>query len=197
MSTSPRAATRSAALLLLLALAAGGCRGSAERTAPPAPSSGESSAPAVAKPVRTRTTLGTVTGRLARKDRARVVAAAGEAVDAGFDAAYVGRPRPRVGNAFAGFTPGARTVAHGDRAVLTNQALTGRVDTVTATRRQVRVDVLAVRGRAAGLTARFVLDLTTTGKVERRIAVRGRLLLTPTRHGWKVFGYDVNKGGGR
>ena len=195
MSTSRRPATRPAALLLLLALAAGGCRDGAERTAAPAPStSASSSSPAAAKPVRTRTTLGTVTGRLAKKDRRRVVAVAGDAVDRWFDAAYVGHPHPRVGNAFAGFTPGARAEAHGDRAVLTNQALTGRVDTVTATRRQVWVDVLAVRGRAAGLTARFVLDLTTAGKVERKVAVRGRLLLTPTRHGWRVFGYDVSRG---
>jgi hypothetical protein len=144
--------------------------------------------------VRTRTTLGTVTGRLARKERLRVVAAAGHAVDRWFDAAYVGQPRPRAGNAFAGFTPGARTVARGDRAVLTNQALAGRVDAVTVTRRRVRVDVLAVRGRAVGLTARFDVDLATTGKVERTGAVRGRLLLTPTGHGWKVFGYDVSRG---
>ena len=193
MSTPTRPATRAGALLLLLALTAGGCRDADDRTAAPAPSTSESSSPA-AKPVRTRTTLGTVTGRLARKDRLRVVAAAGDAVDSWFDAAYVGKPRPRVGNAFAGFTPGLRAEAHADRALLTNQALARRVDTVTATRRQVRVDVLAVRGRAAGVTARFVLDLTTTGKVERTIAVRGRLLLTPTGHGWKVFGYDVSRG---
>jgi hypothetical protein len=202
MSTPTRPATRAGALLLLLALTAGGCRDADDRTAAPAPSTSESSSPA-AKPVRTRTTLGTVTGRLARKDRLRVVAAAGDAVDSWFDAAYVGKPRPRVGNAFAGFTvgnafagftPGLRAEAHADRALLTNQALARQVDTVTATRRQVRVDVLAVRGRAAGVTARFVLDLTTTGKVERTIAVRGRLLLTPTGHGWKVFGYDVSRG---
>jgi hypothetical protein len=43
------------------------------------------------------------------------------------------------------------------------------------------------------MTARFVLDLTTTGELRRKVEVRGRLLLTPTDNGWKVFGYDVNK----
>ena len=52
---------------------------------------------------------------------------------------------------------------------------------------------LAVRGRAVGMTARFVLDFATTGELQRKVDVRGRLLLTRTDNGWKVFGYDVNK----
>ena len=43
------------------------------------------------------------------------------------------------------------------------------------------------------MTARFVLDLATTGELQRKVEVRGRLLLTRTENGWKVFGYDVNK----
>lgn len=196
MSTSTRRAARSASLVLALALVAGGCRDGDDPGTAPAPGS-ESSAPAVEEPVRTTTTVGTVTGRLAKEDRRRVVAVAGDVVDRWFDAAYVGSPRPRVGNAFAAFTSGARARARRDRTVLTNQELVGRVDSAAATRRRVRVDVLAVRGRAVGLTARFALDLATTGKAEREVALRGRLLLTPTGDGWKVFGYDVSRGGGR
>jgi hypothetical protein len=76
---------------------------------------------------------------------------------------------------------------------MSNQDIARRIDAVTASRRMVRVDVLAVRGRAVGMTARFVLDLTTTGELRRKVEVRGRLLLTRTDNGWKVFGYDVNK----
>jgi hypothetical protein len=58
----------------------------------------------------------------------------------------------------------------------------------------VWIDVLPAGGRAAGATARFRLEYTTTGDVRKSVAVRGRLFLTPGPDGWKVFGYDVAKG---
>jgi hypothetical protein len=201
MSASVRPVTRVASLIVALALTAGGCRDSDEAAAPPLPRSSESSSSTAAapKPVRTKVTVGTVTGHLAKKERLRVAAAAGHVVDRWFEAAYVGDdyPRRRFANAFAGFTPGARAQAHADRALLTNQDIGRRIDAATAKRRRVQVDVLAVRGRAAGLTARFTLDLATTGKVARKVWVRGRLFLTRTERGWQVFGYDVSKGGRR
>ena len=195
MSTSTRPATTAVSLLVLLALAAGGCSDSADDQGASAPSSSPSSSAPAVDPVRTRTTLGTVTGRLAKRDRLRVASAAGDVVDRWFDAAYVGGDYPRgaFDDAFPGFTPGARAQAHGDRALMSNQDIGRRIDAVTASRRNVRVDVLAVRGRAVGMTARFVLDLATTGELRRKVEVRGRLLLTRTDNGWKVFGYDVNK----
>jgi hypothetical protein len=195
MSTSPRRAGTAASLLVLLALIAGGCRDGADRATAPAPTSSSPSTTTAAKPVRTRTTVGTVTGRLAKQDRRRVVSAAGRVVDRWFDAAYVGgsNPHRRFDNAFPGFTAGARTRAHGDRALLTDRNLDRRI-TATASRRQVQVDVLAVRGRAVGMTARFALDLARSGKLERELQVRGRLFLTRTERGWKVFGYDVGVG---
>ena len=33
----------------------------------------------------------------------------------------------------------------------------------------------------------------TTGAVEQRVRVRGRLYLTPDEQGWRVFGFDVAK----
>ncbi|MEE3127054.1 MAG: hypothetical protein VX494_07555, partial [Actinomycetota bacterium] len=42
-------------------------------------------------------------------------------------------------------------------------------------------------------TARTRMDYRTTGEVEKRIRVQGRLLLTFDR-GWKVFGFDVTQG---
>jgi hypothetical protein len=193
MSTSTRPASPAVSLLVLLALAAGGCSDSTDGPGTSAPSSSPSSSAPVPDEVRTKTTLGTVTGRLAKRDRVATVA--GEVADRWFDAAYVGGDYPRraFDDAFPGFTPGARAQALGDRALMSNQDIARRIDAVTASRRMVRVDILAVRGRAVGMTARFVLDLTTTGELRRKVEVRGRLLLTRTDNGWKVFGYDVNK----
>jgi hypothetical protein len=198
MSTSTRRAGTAASLLVplvLLAMIAGGCRDGADRATAPAPTSSSPSPTTVAKPVRTRTTVGTVTGRLAKQDRRRVVSAAGRVVDRWFDAAYVGGGNPgrTLDDAFPGFTRGARAQARGDRALLTDRSL-GRRVTATASRRHVQVDVLAARGRAVGMTARFALDLARTGGPEREVRVRGRLFLTRTDRGWKVFGYDVSAG---
>jgi hypothetical protein len=190
-----RPAVTSASLLLLLALAAGGCSDRDETGPQPAP--GSSASPTSAQePVVTKTTIGSVTGRLSPQDRRHVVAEAGEVVDRWFDAAYVGGSYPRrdFDDAFPLFTVGARDQARGDQALMSNQDIGRRIDAVTATRRNVRVDVLAARGRAVGMTARFVLDFATSGKLERELEVRGRLLLTHTDAGWKVFGYDVTKG---
>jgi hypothetical protein len=195
MSTSTRPATTAVSLLVLLALAAGGCSNSTDDPGASAPSGSPSSSAPVPDEVRTKTTVGTVTGRLSRRDRLRVASVAGDVADRWFDAAYVGGDYPRraFDDAFPGFTPGARAQALGDRALMSNQDIGRRIDGVTARRRSVRVDVLAVRGRAVGMTARFVLDLATTGELQRKVEVRGRLLLTRTDNGWKVFGYDVNK----
>jgi hypothetical protein len=195
MSTSTRPASTAVSLLVLLALAAGGCSDSTEGPGTSAPSSSPSSSAPAPDEVRTKTTLGTVTGRLAKRDRLRVATVAGDVADRWFDAAYVGGDYPRraFDDALPGFTPGARAQALGDRALMSNQDIARRIDAVTASRRMVRVDVLAVRGRAVGMTARFVLDLTTTGELRRKVEVRGRLLLARTDNGWKVFGYDVNK----
>jgi len=199
MSTPSRPVATAASLIVLLALAAGGCRGTDDVSGPPEPSPSPTAAAPAPKPLRTTTTVGTVTGRLARQDRARVAAAAGEVVDRWFDAAYVGGnyPRRAFDDAFPGFTPGARARALADREVMSNRELGRRIEGVAASRRKVRVDVLAVRGRAVGLTARFVLGFATAGKLEREREVRGRLLLTRTTNGWKVFGYDASLGGGR
>ena len=110
MSTSTRAAATAVSLLVLLALAAGGCSNDSDGSGASAPSSSPSPSAPAADPVRTKTMLGTVTGRLAKRDRLRVASAAGDVVDGWFDAAYVGGDYPRraFDDAFPGFTPGAR-----------------------------------------------------------------------------------------
>jgi hypothetical protein len=68
-----------------------------------------------------------------------------------------------------------------------------RVDEVEATRRRLTVDVLSPRNEPSGATARVVLRMDLSGEVERTARIRGRLFLTPTPRGWRVFGYDVQR----
>lgn len=197
MSTPRRRVAALATSLLVLVPASTSCSGddSGEQPSEAAPSS-SSEPPSPPPEVRTRVSLERVPGRLPADVRKRVQRQVGDVVDRWFDAAYVrGRyPRNDFHDAFPGFTVRARAQAHHDKALMTNQPLARRIDGVRATQRLVWIDVLPAGGRAAGATARFRLEYTTTGKVEKSVAVRGRLFLTPGPDGWKVFGYDVAKG---
>jgi hypothetical protein len=139
--------------------------------------------------------VGKVTGKLPRPARKKLERSVTAVVDGWLDAAYVGGDYPRSDfhDAFPGFTPGARDDARHDRALMSNQSIGKRVDTVTATRRRLRIDALVVRRRPAGVTARFILGFHTSGDLSRAFEVRGRLFLT-RNGGWRVFGYEVNKG---
>lgn len=185
-----------AAILLALTLVAGACS-SGDETDKPASSTGAttgsgSDGPA---PIETRVNLGRVTGKLSKPARQRLEAAVTGVVDGWLDAAYVAGDYPRsdFSNAYPRFTSGAKADARRDRGLMSNQSIGKRIDAVTATRRRLRIDALAVHGRPVGVTARFILGFRTTGGLERDFEVRGRLFLTPA-HGWRVFGFDVNKG---
>jgi hypothetical protein len=183
-----------------LALALGACSGdSSDPSAEPsAEGSTATEATEVPPPLETTATLGKVTGRLPKEKRSAVRRQVARAVDAWFDAAYVGGDYPRndFAAAWPGFTTGAKVDAKADKADMSNQDIGTQIDTVEATTRKVTVDVLAVRGHAAGATARVVLRFRTDGEVRRKVEVRGRLFLTPTPDGWRIFGYDVTKGRG-
>jgi hypothetical protein len=78
---------------------------------------------------------------------------------------------------------------------MTNWDLRKQIDGVSVKQRKVTIDVLAPRGRPAGATARVELLFKTTGDTTQRVAVHGRLFLSPAAHGkWRIFGYDVSKG---
>jgi hypothetical protein len=152
--------------------------------------------PAPAPAVRTHVRYGAVTGRLPHAARHRLAARVTRVVDAWTAAAYLDGPYPRrhFDRAFPGFTPGARKQANRDRRLMSNQDIGGRIDGVVARRRGVVLDVLAVRKHAVGVTARVYLRFRTTGHLKRDVRVQGRLYLTPTPAGWRVFGYDMTKG---
>ena len=187
-----------AAVVLLLALSVSACSG--DSSDPDAGPSGDptSSEATEAPPLETTVAMGRVTGKLGKDKRSRTRQQVGKAVDAWFEAAYVGGDYPRsdFASSWPGFTAGAKARAKDDKALMSNQDIGADISAVEPTVRKVTVDLLAVRGRAVGATARVVLRFGTEGDVQRKVEVRGRLFLTPTAEGWRIFGYDVTKGRG-
>ncbi|WP_345271273.1 hypothetical protein [Nocardioides nanhaiensis] len=195
------AVTSVLAAVVLLA----GCSGGAEESGGPETPATSAPAETGPPPLTTRAELASVVGRLPAADRDRLQERVVAVVDDWIDAAFTEGEYPRAADevldgAFAGFTPVARERALRDRALMSNADLADRLDGVRATRRQVRLDVLAVRGRAVGVTARTVLELQLSGQVQRRDRVSADLFLTyvpgadGASGGWRVFGYDVARG---
>lgn len=193
MTCSPAQAGGAVAALLALTLTIGACSGDSEEPdQPPAASGSRATEPAV----ETVVTWGKVTGTLPRDARRRLADQVRQVVDGWARAAYLGGDYPRrdFSDSWPGFTSGAKELAHRDRALMSNEDIGDRIDGVEARRSRVRLDVLAVKKHAVGVTARVLLGFHTTGKVERDVRVQGRLYLTHTPRGWQVFGYDVTKG---
>ncbi len=183
-------------LTLGLALGVAGCTSDDPGSADPQQSrAGTTFGADAAPPLATTASVGEVTGRLERARRARVKQRVTEVVDRWLDRAYVGGSFPRndFRKAFTGFTAGAAAEARRDLALMSNKPIGRKVEAVRATNRRLRIDVLAARGRAVGVTARVVLDFETSGRVSRSERVAGRLYLT-WRDGWKVFAYDLTRG---
>ncbi len=171
-----------------------GCSGSND-DGPDADPSSSTASPSGPPPVETHTTMGVISGKLGGKDKDRIKKKIAGVVDDWLDAAYVGSDWPRpLDKAFPHFSTGAKRDARHDAALMSNQKLADRLETVEATKRRLRVDVLAVKKRAVGVTARFVLRMRLAGEVNRAEEVRGSLFLTNREGDWKVFGYDVQRG---
>jgi hypothetical protein len=183
------------------ALVVGGCGGGESSTPAAAPTASASGAN---PPMATVVTIGKVAGTVHKPNRQRfqqraahLRADVGKAVDAWFDGGFVGvaYPTTRFPEAFTTFTAQAKADATKQAALMTTGKLGARIDGVTTLRRSVALDVLAPRGKAAGVTARFFLRFRTTGDVTRQVTVSGRLFLTRSAGGaWQIFGYDVAKG---
>lgn len=199
MNLAPRPTLVSVIFGLCLALGISACTSDTD----PPDTPGESSAApqatddGAAFEIETRTTLSRVVGRLPKKDRQRLPDKITAVVQRWFNAAYVGGDYPRsdFSDAYPGFTPGARDRARRDRVLMTNKGIGSRIDDVIPTHSRIWVDVLAVGRRPAAVTARFLLKFRTEGDLTRRIRVKGRLLLTRQESGWRIFGYDVARGG--
>jgi hypothetical protein len=182
-----------AAAALLLAATAGACSGSDDGPGA-TPSSGSSGA--TDHPVEAQVSFGRITGRLTPESRDRLAQQVGQVVTGWTEAAYLGGDYPRrdFADSWPGFTAGAQQDARGDRALMSNEDIGDRIDGVVPHRSVVRLDVLAVKKHPVGITAHVFLGFGTTGDLEREVRVKGRLFLTHTDAGWKVFGYDMTKG---
>ena len=193
MTRRARRAGGAAAAALLLAAATGACSGSDDEPGA-TPSSGSSEA--TDQPVRTQVSYGKVTGNLPAGSRDRLAQQVGQVVSRWTEAAYLGGDYPRrdFADSWPGFTAGAQREAHGDRALMSNEDIGDRIDGIVPHKSVVRLDVLAVKKRPVGITAHVYLGFGTTGDVEKEVRVKGRLFLTHTDGGWKVFGYDMTKG---
>jgi hypothetical protein len=144
--------------------------------------------------VPTVTTLQNVGKLLDPDHRTRVKGAVTAVVDPWFDGAFLGDfPRAGYAAAFAGFSKGAAADAQNDLDLLSNESIADQIDSATATKRRVRVDVFTYQGHPHGATAHFVLDFTTTGDLEQSMQVRGDLYLAKDKGEWKIFGYDVDQ----
>ena len=144
--------------------------------------------------IRTTATIDKVSGRLPRADRAALRRQVTEAVDRWIDAAYVAGDYPRrdFSDAFKVFSKDAAALARRDR-LMSNASVGDRIESVTAVSRKLVIDVLAAKGRAVGVTGRFVLVLDLDGELQRTDRITGRLFLDHQR-GWRVFGYEVKRG---
>ena len=188
-----RAAVVAVATTTLLALT--GCSGIG--AGKPTTDGGSSSAsPTGPPPLATHTTMGVISGKLDKDARARIKTKVAAVVDDWFDAAYVGGewPRSDFGDAYPHFSTRAARDAEHDAGLMSNQRLGERIESVEATKRRLRIDVLAVKRRAVGVTARFVLGMHLAGQVTRSERVAGSLFLTWRDGDWQVFGYDVQRG---
>jgi hypothetical protein len=197
-----RSKTLAAAAVAALSLGVSGCGGGSS-----SPSAGPSSGSTVgaAQPVTSTVALGRVAGNLHqpnkkvfKKHRQKVLTKVGHAVDTWIDGGFVGvsYPRDSFASAFQAFTAPARRDAGHQQKLMTNWGLRHRIDGVEVKKRKVTVDVLAPHGRPAGATARVELVFSTTGDATKRVTVHARLFLNPDAHGtWRIFGYDVAKGG--
>ena len=194
-------AHRCAGLVLIaslpLSVGLSACQSSFEPSAAPERlSHGDDQVRLVADPVETTTRIHRVFGRLPESRRKAVRRQVGDVVDRWWDAAYLGGTYPRSSfpSAFPGFTDAAEKRARADKALMTNQTKGPHVDSVTARRRTVSLDILATDRRARAVTAHVVLRFDTEGDRTGTTVLRGRLFLTRARGAWRIFGYDVAKG---
>jgi len=194
--------TGAAAIAVLVALAVGGCGGGSSSSPSAGPSSNGPSTGT--PPVTTVVSIDKVAGTVHKPNRERfhhqsahLRAEVGQAVDAWFDGGFVGVDYPTTDfpDAFTTFTAQAKSDATRQKALMTTGKLGAHIDGVTTLKRTVTLDVLAPKGKAAGVTARFVLRFRTSGDVTKKVTVSGRLFLTRSPGGaWQIFGYDVAKG---
>ncbi|MDH2415351.1 hypothetical protein [Nocardioides sp. CER19] len=187
-----RGTARVAAAVLVCGITLAGCSGGSDDKPTGGRSTSAASPSATTAPAAPEATVATVTGRLDGARRVALAQAVGTVVGRWLDGAYLGRfPRTDYSAAFAGFTAGAAAKAHRDLALMSNAAISSRIDTATATKRVISLDVLSLDQRPVGVTATVRLAFDTTGTLTGSQQVAGTVDLTPVGNGWKIFGYEI------
>ncbi|GAA4733474.1 hypothetical protein GCM10023350_16290 [Nocardioides endophyticus] len=181
------------AALVVVGLAAGGCSDGSDGG--PRKADATSSASAAPAEVVTAASVGQLAGKLPQARRAQLVGEVQQVVDGWIDAAYLSGDYPRTdfAGSWPGFTAPAQAKAERDGDLMSNRDIGASIDGVEPQKRQLKLDVLSVRKRPVGVTARVVLRFATTGDTVKDVRVAGRLYLTKGKQGWQVFGYDVTK----
>jgi len=180
---------------LVVVLATGGCSGGSRGEAVSTPAPSPSATPTEPAPVTTRLAWGELAGGLPQATRQALALDVREVVDGWIDAAYIGGDYPRTdfSGSWPAFTARAQAQARHDGDLMSNRDIGASIDGVEAEVRDVALDVVSVRERPVGVTARVALRFSTTGDVPQTVRVHGRLFLTRGEQGWQVFGYDVTK----
>jgi hypothetical protein len=194
--------TGAAAAALLLAVSLGACTDEPARpAAPPTPTATEPAPALRQRPAPFAVRFGKVAGHLPPGRRGQILRALARPVRAWVDAGFVHGPWPRrrFRAAFAPFGQGVAAQARRNRGLLTLHAEGPSLVDVVPQRRRIAVSVTTAHQRVVGATARVnltVLGVDRRGR-ESRVSLRGDLYLTRTRHhGWKIFGYDLDRWAG-
>ena len=184
MPVSERALRRVPVGLAALALLAcvAGCTGDDEPT-----DADPTATPTTDTAVPLKVRVDRVKGDLTPVSRKRVVRGIEESLQRYLDGALLGS-YPRSEFALARFTEGAERGARGDLDLLTGRVFRG-AESVTPRQLKAMLSVLAPDGRPAGATAKVRFSLDVDGIP---VVVAGRLLLTPQKGTWRIFGYDVS-----
>lgn len=191
-SPRPRAARRLARTLTTVALAvglattAGACTGGGDEKPESKPTPSSTPAAPVAVTVRIDQVAGSLRPAARKRVRAQITAVLQEYAA---DALLGDYPRSDFGAAFSSFTAGAAREARRDRDLLTGAAF-ANAQSVEPVALAADLAVLSPHLRPAGATARVRFVLAVDGT---KVTLAGRLLLTPGRKAWRIFGYDLHR----
>ena len=171
-----------------------GCSGGSDDKPASAPSPTASPTSAAPEPASDPAAVVTVTGRLDPDRRRALAASVTEVVDRWLDGACLGDfPRTDYTAAFTDFTAGAAAKAKRDLALMTNHDLSSKIARAEATKRTISLDVLSLKQRPVGVTAKVDLAFETSGGQAGAHEITGTLDLTPVGHAWKIFGFEISR----
>ena len=181
---------------MVVALAAGSAACTHHTT--PAASVSPSPSASVAPPVPLSIRVTRVSGKLSAANASSLQSSVGATLDRYFDAAYLGGTYPRTdfSTALSLFPANLATQAKHDTVLLTNAALGGSTQSVTAKVKTAYLSVFAPHNKPAGVSARINLVYVDNrgDQPAREVTVSGRLMLTPTKSGsWRIFGYSISR----